>query len=137
MKHGTVVRPTMYMASLDIKTAFDEAKPKHVAKIMDSHNTHGWIIAALLREMSGLSGKAILECVESSLALNRCLKPALAAKDGKPDIGQCGGRMDQAKKKVFLWIFKEEEEVSMKFAVLCGPTTSGSYPTIRNTWSRC
>ena len=78
MKHGTVVRPTMYMASLDIKTAFDEAKPKHVAKIMDSHNTHGWIIAALLREMSGLSGKAILECVESSLALNRCLRQKMA-----------------------------------------------------------
>ena len=38
MRHGTVVRPTMYMASLDIKTAFDEAKPKHVAKTTDSHN---------------------------------------------------------------------------------------------------
>ena len=74
MKHGTVVRPTMYMASLDIKTAFDEAKPKQVAKIMDSHNTHGWIIAALLREMSGLSGKAIFECVECRFAFNRCLR---------------------------------------------------------------
>ena len=29
MRHGTVVRPTMYLASLDVKTAFDEAKPKH------------------------------------------------------------------------------------------------------------
>ena len=74
MKHGTVMRPTMYMASLDIKTAFDETKPKHVANIMDSHNTHGWIIAALLREMSGLSGKAIFESVERSFALNRCLR---------------------------------------------------------------
>ena len=72
MRHGTVVRPTMYMASLDIKTAFDEANPKHVAKIMDNHNTHGWIIAALLREMSKLYGKATFECVESSFALNRC-----------------------------------------------------------------
>ena len=74
MKHGTVVRPTLYLASLDIKTAFDEARPKHVAKIMDSHNTHGWIIAALLREMLGLSGKAMFECVESSFAFNRCLR---------------------------------------------------------------
>ena len=41
MKHGTVVRPTMYMASLDIKTASDEAKPKYVAKFLDNHNTHG------------------------------------------------------------------------------------------------
>ena len=46
--HGTVVRPTMYLASLDIKTAFDEAKAKHVAKIMENHNTRGWLIAALL-----------------------------------------------------------------------------------------
>ena len=74
MKHGTVVRPTLYLASLDIKTAFDEARPKHVAKIMDSRNTHGWIIAAFLREMSRLSGKATFECVESSFAFNRCLR---------------------------------------------------------------
>ena len=60
MKHGTVLRPTMCMTSLDIKTDFDEAKPKYVAKIMDSQNTHGWIITAHLREMSGLSGKAII-----------------------------------------------------------------------------
>ena len=72
MEHGTVVRPTLYFANLDIKTAFDEARPKHVAKIMDSHSTHGWIIAALLREMWGLSGKAMFECVESSFAFNRC-----------------------------------------------------------------
>ena len=74
MKHGTVVRPTMYMASVDIKTAFDEAKPKHVAKILDGHDTHGWLIAALLREMSGLSGKASFECVESKFSFNGCLR---------------------------------------------------------------
>ena len=74
MRHGKVVRPTMYLASLYIKTAFDEAKPKHVAKIMDNHKTHGWIIAAFLREMSRLSDKATFECVESSFAFNRCLR---------------------------------------------------------------
>ena len=51
---------------------------RNVAKIMGSHNTHGWIIAALLREMSGLSDKAMFECVESSFAFNRC------ARQGKP-----------------------------------------------------
>ena len=66
MKHGTVVRPTMYLANLDIKTAFDGAKPKHVAKILDGHKIHGWPISALLREMSGMSGKATVECVETS-----------------------------------------------------------------------
>ena len=75
MKHGTVVKPTMYQARLDIKTAFDEAKPKHVAKILEGHNSHGWLIAALLRAMSGLPGKATFECVESCFSFNRCLRP--------------------------------------------------------------
>ena len=74
MKHGTVVRQTMYMARLDIRTAFDKAKPKHVTQILDSHNTHGWLIAALLREMSGLSGVASFESVESRFSFNRCLQ---------------------------------------------------------------
>ena len=97
MEHGTVVRPSMYMASLDIRTAFDEAKPKHVARIMDNHNTHGWLIAALLREMSVLSGKATFECVESSFVFNRCLRqgsaeaPCLWQKMAPQGISQRGG----------------------------------------------
>ena len=34
IKHGSVVRPTMYLASMDIKTAFDVARPNHIAQIM-------------------------------------------------------------------------------------------------------
>ena len=68
------------MASLDIKTAFDEAKPKHVAKIMHDHNTHAWIMAALFREMSKLTGKTTFECVESSFVFNRCLRQTEAWK---------------------------------------------------------
>ena len=74
LKHGSVVRPTVFMACLDIKTAFDEARPGHVAKLMESHDTHGWLIAAFLREMSGLEGRAMFECVESSFICNRCLR---------------------------------------------------------------
>ena len=44
----------MYLASMDIKTAFDVARPKHIARIMEDHNVRGWIIAALSREMAGL-----------------------------------------------------------------------------------
>ena len=40
-KHGCVARPTLFLASLDIKTAFDDAKPKHVANIMYRHGFHG------------------------------------------------------------------------------------------------
>ena len=32
LRHGSVVRPTMSFASMDIKAAFDEARPRHVAK---------------------------------------------------------------------------------------------------------
>ena len=70
---GHMIRPTMFMANLDIKTVFDEARPRHNAKIMERHDIHGWLIAALLREMSGLEGKAMFECVESSFNSNRCL----------------------------------------------------------------
>ena len=41
---------------------------------MESHNTHGWIISALLREMSGLENQAMFECVESNFFFNRCLR---------------------------------------------------------------
>ena len=50
-----------------------EAKPKHVPNILDDHNTHGWLIAALLRVMSGLSGMASFESVESRFSFNRWL----------------------------------------------------------------
>ena len=82
----TVVRPTMYMASLDMRTAFDEAKPKHVARILDDHNAHVWLIAALLRKMSGLSGTASFESVESRFSFNRCLR------QGSVEAPACGRR---------------------------------------------
>ena len=73
-KHGSVIRPTMFMASLDIKSAIDEARPRHLARILESHNIHGWLISALLREMSGLEGGSMFECVESSFTFNPCLR---------------------------------------------------------------
>ena len=41
-----------FMGSLDSKTAFDEAQPRHVASIMEGHGIHGLIISAFLREMT-------------------------------------------------------------------------------------
>ena len=35
IQHGSVMRPTMFLASMDVKTAFDEARPRHVAQIME------------------------------------------------------------------------------------------------------
>ena len=73
-KHGSVVRPTMFVASLDIKTAFEDAPPQHVAKIMEKYSIHGWLISALLREMSELQGKATFEGADTSFDFNRCLR---------------------------------------------------------------
>ena len=65
-KHGSEICSTINLASMDIKTASDVARPKHIAQIMEDHNIHGWIIAAFLREMAGLEGQAMCECVESA-----------------------------------------------------------------------
>ena len=84
----------MYVASMDIKTAFDEAKPKHVAKIWDDHNAHGWLIAA-----SALSGMASFErwrAVSTSIDAH-----------GKG-----------AKEKALFGKWKEKENIN--YVVLCG-----------------
>ena len=49
MRHTSVIRPTMSLASMDIKTVLDVAGPKHRAKNEEDHDVHGRIIAALLR----------------------------------------------------------------------------------------
>ena len=41
LKHDSVIQPRMYLASLDIKAAFDETRRKHVTKNMESHDAHG------------------------------------------------------------------------------------------------
>ena len=36
-------KPTMYIASMDIKTSSHVARPKHIATILGKQDTHGWI----------------------------------------------------------------------------------------------
>ena len=100
LKHGSVIRPTMLLASLDIKTAFGEARPRHVAKIVESHDTHGWLIAAFLREMSGLEGKANVRMqirFQSVSPPGECRSSPFVAKDGHAAPGQCGRRVGKKK----------------------------------------
>ena len=138
LKHGRVIRPTMYLASLDIKTAFDDVKPKHVEQIMDSHNTHGWSIAALLREMLGLEGKAMFECVESSFAFTRCLRqgsveaPRLWQKIATQILANV--QQEWLKKRMRLLL---DFRGPTKFAALCGLTTFGSCHTQKKKWNGC
>ena len=53
MRHGKKKRPPMYMASMDINTAFDVARPKHIARITGDQDVHGWITAAFFRAKPG------------------------------------------------------------------------------------
>ena len=47
--------PQRILGSMDVETAFDEATPRLGAQIMEDHN---------LREIAGLEGQAMCECVE-------------------------------------------------------------------------
>ena len=66
--------PTMYIASMDSKTAFDAARPQHIAKIMGDQDVHGLITAAFSREMRGLEGHAAFEHVEIRFKCTRCIR---------------------------------------------------------------
>ena len=71
-------RPTMYVASVDIKTAFGAARPKHIAILLGDQKTHGRIIASLSLQQSSLKGKADFERVEREFLLTRCFRQGSA-----------------------------------------------------------
>ena len=72
--HGSEKRPTMHTASMEIKAAFDVARPKHVAIILGEQAACGWITAALSREMRGLERHATFEKVDSTFGHTRCIR---------------------------------------------------------------
>ena len=39
-RQGSARRPTMFVARMDIKTAFDVARPKHIAKVLGAQDIH-------------------------------------------------------------------------------------------------
>ena len=77
LRHASVVRPTMYLTSTDIKTAFDEARPKH---------------SFVFQSMSPPGKRRSFPSV---------------AKNGHPALGQCGGRMDKEKNGYWTLEMKE------------------------------
>ena len=102
--------------------------------------THGWLIAALLREMSRLEGKAMFECVESNFSFNRCLRqgnvetPRLWQTMATQLSWQTWRNFGQGKEWVSSWTSKEKGDI--KFAVLCGLITSGLCPIPEATWKQ-
>ena len=59
---------------MDIRTAFDIARPKQIAKNMCDHQVHGWIISDLLREMKSPERKATYENLDCSFPFTRCIR---------------------------------------------------------------
>ena len=74
--HGAHRYKTWYLASLDVKTAFDVAKPGFVAELQAETGVHGWIIAALLEETKDLKGMAVFEPCETEFRKSVCITQA-------------------------------------------------------------
>ena len=106
-------------------------------KLWRSHNTHGWIIFSLLREMCGLESQTMFEFVESIFSFNRCLRQGSVrssqtmAKDVHEAPGKCGGKMSKEKNGQPFRLGNVKGHV--RCAVSCGPTTSGSCPTLKSS----
>ena len=90
----------MYIASVDIKTALDVAKPTHSANIMGEQETHGWIKATSLLGKWRLAGHATFESVESKFNFSRCSRqgsvdvPTLRLKMAKQLLWNRGERIE-------------------------------------------
>ena len=65
---------TAFMESLDVKTAFDVAKPLVVSKILTRTGVHGPLTAALLAEMQDVRGSASFENCETEFRYSRCIR---------------------------------------------------------------
>ena len=65
---------TMYMASLDVKTAFDVARPSVVSKVLSLIGTHGHLVAALFAEMQDVKGSACFENCETEFRYSKCIR---------------------------------------------------------------
>ena len=70
MQLGLCRYNTAFLACLDVKTAFDVAKPSVESKIL----THGHRTAALLAEMQDVRGSASFENSVTGLRYSRCIR---------------------------------------------------------------
>ena len=56
---------TAFVARLDVKTAFDVAKPSVVSRLLTHMETHAHVVATLLEEVKDLRGSACFENCET------------------------------------------------------------------------
>ena len=62
------------MVTLDVRTAFDMAKPAVVSRILTFSGVHGHVAAALLKEMQDVRGSACFENCETEFRYSRCIR---------------------------------------------------------------
>ena len=132
MWHGSVKGPTMYLASMEIKTVFEVARPKHFLKIVVDQEVHGWVTAALLREMVGLEGQATFANVDSSV--RRALK--LSSCGSEWQCRSCGLWRKNERGRRWEFILTHVMVNITRSAVLRDWTTTESCLSHRRTWSR-
>ena len=132
MWRGSVKRPTMYLASMDIETAFDVARPNPIATIVGDQDVHGWITAVFLHGMAGGLGRPYFPVLQDAsvkgvLRLLGCGKMAM----------QILGNVEPELKKIKLGSTLTHAEAEIiKSAAFCGWTIIGFCLTRRRTWSR-
>ena len=94
LRHGSVVRPRMCLASLEIKKAFDEARPRHVARLMENHDTR-MVNCGLFAPDVRVTGKGDLrmlaeEWVDTTRITWREVTGVCGFSDGSFVNGRCG-----------------------------------------------
>ena len=105
---------------MDIKTAFDVARPKHIATVMRNQNVHGWITAASLREMAGWKRSGYLrECreqvpVSRAASARRVLK--LLGCGSKWQCRTCGTLKKSGRGQVWVFLVTHDMEAVIKLA---------------------
>ena len=65
---------TMYLASMDIKTVFDVARPKHIVNFFLRSRRSRMDYSGFLHEVASLEGQATFEYVDSIFLFTRCLR---------------------------------------------------------------
>ena len=76
-RFGTRISTTtirLFMASLDVKKAFEVTKPSMVSRILSMTGVHGHVAAALQLEMHDVQGSFCFEKCETEFRYSRCIR---------------------------------------------------------------
>ena len=89
-----------FLASLDVRTAFDAIKPSVVSRILALTGVHGHVSAALLAEMQDVQGSTCFENCETEFRYSRCIRqggleaPVLRGRVAKQCVVESRGKME-------------------------------------------